>query len=145
MSPRLERTEPTTLVAFPGGKEARVPTSCIRTTDEVARMQAMAEDVGHQLLEERDGEPGFFPYTPDPIAEDLINSAFKRGVELGRRLERQDAGQIVSIVSPACTGEHDDGPAPPPHGQTGKRVTLVLIIATAGYFIARAIQTGGGA
>lgn len=144
MSLRSERTAAAaTVLRFergPGGINSN-----LRNPGKIAAMQAMAEDVGRQLLEEHDGQPGFFPYTPDPIAEELINSAFKRGVELGRRLERQDAGQIVSIVSPSCTGEHDDGPTPPAHGRTGLWVSVALILFTCGYFIARMIIPGGAA
>lgn len=121
---------------------ARAP---LRNASEIQRMQAMAEDVGRQLLEDRDQEPGFFPYTPDPIAAELIESAFRRGLELGRRLERQDAGQIAVSWGPtASTGEHDDPPAPQ-HGRTGGWLIAAIIIGTAAYFIARMIQSGGAA
>lgn len=145
MTARQIRTEPTGVVIDLRPQDldtmARAP---LRNASEVARMQAMAEDIGRQLLEERDGEPGFFPYTPDPIATELIESAFQRGMVLGRRLERQDGGQIAVSWGPAVSGDHEDA-APPPGGVTGKWFVIALIIGAVAYFGARILQSGGAA
>ncbi len=145
MTARQNRTEPNGIVIDLRPQDLdRMARTPLRNVPEVARIQALAEEVGRQLLEERDGEPGFFPYAPDPIAADLIESAFKRGMELGRRLERQDGGQIAVSWGPAVAGDHEDAP-PPAGGVTGKWFVVALIVGALAYFGARIIQSGGAA
>lgn len=146
MSLRQERTPEAGVVIDLHPRDLnRMARAPLRNASEIARMQAMAEDVGRQLLEERDAEPGFFPYAPDPIAAELIEAAFKRGMALGRRLERQDAGQIAVSWGPtAATGEHDDPPTTP-HSRTGGWIIVAIIVGTAAYFVLRMIQSGGAA
>ena len=67
------------------------------------------------------GEPGRFPYAPDPVTTDLVQAAFRRGVELGRRLQAEDQGihaQRDSMTSlKMLWGGCEDGPHDPIPGE----------------------------